>query len=322
MSTDEESKTMHDEKDPADDIPIVLAGPTGSGKSGLALKLADEVNGVIICADSRQVFEHMRIGSAGPTLEEIKRIPHLGYHCISPKEAFAAGDFLRTTDENVAKAKATGNRAILVGGTGMYLRAWRYGLDDVPRAKPELRAELNAELEKEGVREMHRRLALIDPVTAAKVEPTDPVRIIRGLEVYAMTGKTASELRSSHCNAPPRQHAHFFLLNPSREWLLPRIQRRAQQMFDEGLVKEAVALKAFIDDDSHRLLNTMGYEEALLLDEKRLSLEEAVEKTHIRQRQYARRQRTWFKKESWWTVLDINDDDDVNQAYQIMSASI
>jgi len=295
--------------------PLVLAGPTGSGKSGLALALAAAHDGAIICADSRQVYAHMRIGAAGPTDDELQQVWHLGYHEVAPHEVFAAGDFISRTDAAIAEVQAAGKWPLLVGGTGLYLRAWRFGLDDVPRADPALRQKLEDDLAEKGSVAMHQELADVDPESAAAITPTDPVRIVRALEVFAMTGQKASTLRTTHFSGAPRHDADFVLLNPDRAWLVPRIEQRARQMFDDGLVDEAVALRAVLHDVEgdapHRLLQTMGYEEALKLHDGAMTSEEALEQTFIRQRQFARRQRTWFKKETWWEVFDIASDADL-----------
>lgn len=283
--------------------PLVLAGPTASGKSALALCVAVRVGGEIVCGDSRQVYAGMRIGSASPTDEERARVPHHGYNAIPPGEPYDAGRFLEDTDRLVAEVTARGRLPILVGGAGLYLRAWRYGLSDVPPKDPEIRARLEAEIAREGTEALHARLAEVDPESARAITPKDPVRIVRALEVYALTGRRPSELRRTHLGDDVRVQAIWVLLDAPGEELNPRIEARARAMFEEGLVEEAQALADRLGA-GHRLLETMGYAEALALSRGEIDLDEAVRRTARRQKDYARRQRTWFRKEPWWVRLD------------------
>jgi tRNA dimethylallyltransferase len=284
--------------------PLVIAGPTGVGKSGLALDVAERATGTIVCADSRQVYETMVIGTAAPDAQERRRVPHVGFCEVPPEAVYDAGRFVAETDARCARLAADGRLPLLVGGTGMYLRSWRYGLDDVPEADPTVRAQLEAELDEVGPERLHRRLAGIDPETAARVAPTDPVRIVRALELFEMTGEKASDLRRSHQDAAPRVDATWVLLDAPLDWIEPRLHRRAEQMLADGLVDEALALRDRLGAE-HRLVKTMGYEEALALHDGELPREAALTRIVKRQRRYAKRQRTWFKKEPWWRRIDV-----------------
>ncbi len=228
---------------------VVIGGPTGAGKSALALRIAGELGGEIVCADSRQVYAGLPIASAGPTADERARAPHHGYGVVDPLgAAMSAGRFVEVTDALVAEIHARGNVAILVGGTGLYLRAWRFGLD-APR------------------------------------QPAEPAR-----DMAAFLAR------------PPRAcaaSARFLLVDAALDVLEPRLHARASRMFHDGLVDEALALRARLPAD-HPLLRTIGTEEALALADDALDLAAAVARTAQRSRQYARRQRTWFKKEPWW----------------------
>lgn len=288
--------------------PVVLAGPTASGKSGLAAALARALDGVVVCADSRQVYEGMVIGAAAPSEEERALVPHLGYNTVPPEERYDAARFLRDTDQAVTEVQASGRVPLLVGGSGLYLRCWRYGLSDVPARDDAVRARLEREVETDGVEALYTRLSVTDPEAARGIKPTDPIRVVRALEIHEVTGRPASELRVSHAANEPRVDAHWLLLDAPPEWLVPRLERRAQAMFHEGLVDEARALRARLGPD-HPLLKTMGYEEALLLADGTLDERAGLERIAIRQRQYAKRQRTWFKKEPWWERLDARDPD-------------
>lgn len=283
--------------------PIVIAGPTASGKSAYAMRLAKDIKGEIICADSRQVYSRMRVGTAGPTAKEEKEVPHHGFHTIDPKEKFDAGRFIEQTDAFVNEIRSRGKTPILVGGTGLYLRAWRYGLGDVPSKDEQIRKQLNERLQNEGLASLYAELKQIDEDSAATIYAQDAFRILRALEIFYATKKKPSELRKSHFYRQPRIDAKWLLVWPeSREWLRARIEKRARVMFEQSLVVEARELKNYLGAE-HPLVKTMGYEEALLLDEGRISYEEAIEKTALRQNQYAKRQLTWFKKEPWWSFL-------------------
>lgn len=292
--------------------PIVLAGPTGSGKSGLALALAERLGGEVVCADSRQVYEGMIIGAAAPSHDDKRRAPHVGYNVVPPEDRYDASRFLEDTDRYVAEVQRRGHTALLVGGSGLYLRSWRYGLADVPRRDDEVRARLEAELSALGVDALHARLAAVDPDAARDIQPGDPIRVVRALEIFEVSGKKPSELRQSHGSHEVRVQARWILLEAPSEWLAPRLERRARAMLDEGLVEEAVTLRDRLGAE-HPLLRTMGYEEALALAEGALDEERCLEAIFIRQRQYAKRQRTWFKKEPWWTRLDARAPDLLEQ---------
>jgi len=286
--------------------PVVIAGPTGAGKSGLALALAERERGAIVCADSRQLYVGMQVGAAGPDDKERARAPHVGYAAFPPEEVYDAGRFIEDTDRHVDEARKRGELPILVGGSGMYLRCWRYGLDDVPGGDPAVRDALERRRAEEGLGALFEELQRVDAESASKFGPNDPVRIVRALEVFMVTGEPASARKTSHFAREPRREATWLLLEPSLEWLTPRLAARAKRMFDEGLVEEALALRDRLGH-GHRLLETMGYEEALAFADGRLRREEALSLTVQRQRQFARRQRTWFRKEPWWHRVDPAD---------------
>jgi tRNA dimethylallyltransferase len=283
--------------------PIVIAGPTACGKSNLALGLARDLGGELICADSRQVYSGMRIGTAGPTDDERAAIPHHLFHAVAAGEIFDAARFVRAADDAVARIAGKGARPMLVGGTGLYLRAWRLGLDDAPPRDEAVRARLQEEGERLGWPHLHRRLAEVDGERAAQIAPTDPVRLVRALEIFTLTGKKPSTYQTRKSEAPPRMPAHWILLWPTMEWLTPRLEKRAAAMWDQGLQEEAITLRRELGA-GHRLLSTMGYAEALGLADGILTPEGAGATMIKRQRQFARRQRTWFKKEGWWTRFD------------------
>lgn len=274
--------------------PIVIGGPTGSGKSAYALSLAQQVGGEIICADSRQIYSKMRIGTASPTDEELSLVPHHNFNVIHPSESYDAARFIQDTDKAVSEILSRNKVPIIVGGTGLYLRCWRYGLSDVPQSDERLKQELKAK----GREELYAELQSVDPESALSISSKDEFRIIRALEIFKMTGQKASVLRRSHFKNP-RQVATWYLILSERAVLSERLLGRTKQMFKEGLVEEALALRSELGQ-GHAMLETMGYKESLAFADGNLTLESAVERTYFRTRQYAKRQITWFTKEEWW----------------------
>lgn len=293
--------------------PIVIAGPTASGKSALALALADAIaknpayasyTPVIVCGDSRQIYAGMRIGAAGPSDAELQQAKHIGYGEIAPTFVFDAGKYVSFMDAHVQKCQANQEWPIVVGGAGLYLRAWRQGLDDLPSRDDEIRQELEKICQEKGAPALHDELKQCDPLTAAKLSPNDGVRIVRALEIYRVTGQPASSQRTQP--SQPRFQAHWIVLDTEPAWLNPRIDLRARMMFDDGLREEAIQLRDVLGPE-HRLLTTMGYEEALQWADQKCSRDEAIQRTAQRQRQYAKRQRTWFRGESIWQRQNPSD---------------
>jgi tRNA dimethylallyltransferase len=280
-------------------LPVVIGGPTASGKSALALALAEEFEGELICGDSRQVYAGMRIAAAGPSDDERARVPHHLYGEIDPRTTMTAGAWAARADEIVDDILARGRLPLIVGGTGLYLRAWRVGLEEP--SDPAVRARLDDEAERLGAPVLHARLAHVDPEAAAAIEPGDRLRVVRALEIVELKGgpRGARDLAA----LPPRREALWLLVDAPLDVLEPRIRARAEHMFASGIVEESAALAALLDP-GHRLLETLGTEEAVAVRSGTLTVDDAVAKTALRTRQYARRQRTWFKKEPWWTRLD------------------
>ena len=273
--------------------PLVIAGPTASGKSELALKLAQKLNGEIICADSRQIYRGMSIGTACPSAQDYEAIKHHGFERLDPSQTYSAGQFIKDTDHYVQVVQANHKKPILVGGTGLYLRAWRFGLDDVLPADSSIRERL----EQKAPEALYAKLEQIDPDSAESIKPTDTVRVVRALEILELTGQTASSLRQTDWNREPRIEAEWCLVTRPQAELDKRLHKRVLNMFESGLVQEALALRGHA---SQTLLDTPGYREALEYADGQIEKGDAIEKTYRRHRQYAKRQLTWFKKEPWW----------------------
>lgn len=284
-------------------MPVVIAGPTASGKSALAMKWALAHNGEIICADSRQFYAGMSIGTAAPSDEDLQKVAHHGYGIIDPKQQkIDAGFFVSFAEQKIAEIQSRNRRPFLVGGTGFYVRALYYGITDVPPSDKSVTDLLSARADKEGIEALFLELKTIDPNTAQCIFSQDRYRIIRALEIYQLSGKRPSDLRVSFLQGSPRIAAHWIYKKPAKEDLVRTIKQRIMHMFKSGLIDEALALKQRLPPD-HWALRVMGYEEALCYADHKITLEQAIEKAFIRHRQYAKRQYTWFNKEPFYRFI-------------------
>lgn len=274
----------------------VIAGPTASGKTALALEVAKKRGAEIVSADSQQVYRHFDIGTAKPTAAELAEVPHHLVSVADPLETFSAARFQSLADEAIAEITKRGKQVVVAGGTGLYLRILLHGVVPAPPAAPELRQRLEQEATQHGRDHLHGRLAQVDPESAAWVKPTDLVRIVRALEIYELTGTTASQFRKDHQFAEDRYLFDLYVLDPPRDELYRRIDERTSRMFREGLLDEVRALL----DRGYRdaaPMGSVGYPQALAHLEGKLSLEEAVAQTARETRRYAKRQLTWFRRE-------------------------
>jgi tRNA dimethylallyltransferase len=283
-------------RDPAAARPKVaaLVGPTASGKTSLAVAVARRLPVEAIACDSRTVYRGLDVGTAKPTADERAALPHHLLDVAEPWEDFSAARFAELADRAIADIAARGRLPLLVGGAGLYLRAVLEGVFAAPPKDPALRAALERHAAEVGPGEIHRELAAVDPATAARLPPNDVVRIVRALEVYRLTGRPISWHHERDRDRPPRYRAVVLALAPDRDELARRMRIRAEAMFDEGLVEEAVRLAA--DPRTRaRLERLMGYREALLLAAGAIDRDEAIRRTALEQRRYAKRQLTWFR---------------------------
>jgi tRNA dimethylallyltransferase len=277
---------------------LAVLGPTASGKSALALELAERLAGgaEVVCCDSQQVYIGMDVGTAKPTREERRRIPHHLVDLVPPDETFHAARWAAAARPALKHIAARGRVPIVVGGTGLYYRALTAGLFEAPPPDSELRARHRAEAERLGVEALHARLTAVDPEAAARIAPRDLVRTSRALEVYEQTGIPISEL---HRRAePPRDLAPVALiLDPPLAALRARIEARVQRMLADGLVDEIRALRAAGYGPGLRSMQALGYRQVGAFVDGSASLADAVAETVAATVAYARRQRTWFRRE-------------------------
>jgi tRNA dimethylallyltransferase len=274
---------------------LAVVGPTAAGKTALAETLARDLGAEIVCADSRQVYAELEIGTGRPTPAECRARPHHLFGALRLGQHASAGWYARAAGEACDAIAARGRPALLVGGSGLYLKALREGLAATPPHDPAVRERLRVEAEREGVASLHARLAAADPATAARLAPLDRQRVSRALEVLEITGRPLSWWHAR--SAPPV---------PARAWtvievvvepaeLRARIARRTTAMFDHGLVDETRAVLEAGQGESLRALRAIGYDEALELIEGRLDRPGAEARVNLRTAQLAKRQRTWFR---------------------------
>lgn len=271
---------------------ICVVGPTAIGKTSMAIKLAQAFCTEIISADSRQFFKEMKIGTAVPSTEELKAVPH---HFIQNKSIFdnySVGDFEREALEFLDHHFSKNNVIIMVGGSGLYVDAVIKGLDNFPEISSEIRTQLNAELDAKGIEFLQNELKKVDPTYFEKVDIQNPHRLVRALEIYRGTGRPYSSFLNKE--SIKRNFDTIFIgLTSERETIYERINKRVDIMVDEGLISEA---KSLFEYKERNALQTVGYRELFEFFDGKLSQEEAISEIKKNTRRFAKRQNTWFKK--------------------------
>lgn len=271
---------------------IVIAGPTASGKTSLAVALAKQLKCSIISADSRQFYKELSIGTAKPTEEEMDGVPHYFIDSHSVENPLSAGQFEKQALERVKKLFESDDTVIIVGGSGMFINALIYGTDQLPH-KPEVRDFWNQQLEEKGIEFLQEKLKEVDLAYYNEADIKNPVRLIRALEIFEITGQPFSQLRKQNVKTP-RFTTYYFVIDHPREELYNRINQRVEIMIDNGLIEEVK------NNSQHRqlqALNTVGYKEVFEYLDGEISKERAIELIQQNTRRYAKRQLTWFRKE-------------------------
>ncbi len=287
-------------------ISILLTGPTASGKTEIALELAKRLARVeIISVDSRQVFRHMDIGTAKPTLEQRKQCPHHFIDIINPDQSYSAGEFTRRARCLIEKISSKGGVSLLVGGTGLYWQSVVDGFFEDETDYEQIRIALQSQLEREGLEALYDELGRLDPITQARLEPGDTQRIIRGLEVALMGGKTLSARWREIEGVGFKSQIQMIRLSMDRNRLYERIDKRVEQMVEQGLVGEVRELLEMGYDRKTPALGTLGYLEIVDYLDGVHSLEEAKDQIKRRTRNFAKRQNTWFRRDRRLRELDL-----------------
>lgn len=275
---------------------VVVAGPTASGKTAAALTLARALDGELVGADSVQVYRGFDVGSAKPTPEELGEVPHHLLDVIDPDGFIDAVVYAELADAAIDAIHARGRLPVVVGGTGLWIRALVRGLLDVPPPDMALRAALEAEVAELGAPAMHTRLRAIDPLAANAIHPNDAFRIVRALEIHAQTGRPAGELRAEHALGNPRAPTYFATLEVPADALQPRIDARLEAMIEAGFADEVRTLLARWPRQT-RAFGSVGYKEMVAHVLDGVSLDETRGAMRRATRIYARRQRMWFAGE-------------------------
>jgi tRNA dimethylallyltransferase len=285
-----------DVREKQDTRAVLIAGPTASGKSALALALAEMTGGIVINTDSMQVYRDLRVLTARPTPDEEARAPHRLYGYCDAAVNCSAGSWVADAATVLAEARAANRLPIFVGGTGLYFKALTRGLSAVPPIPPEVREAVRARMERDGVEALHAELALRDPASAEKLKPRDSARIARALEVIEATGRS---LRDWHREGLPPllepEGAKAIFLAPDRKELYARIDRRFTAMLEAGALEEVAALAARKLDPMLPAMKAHGVPALIRHLRGEITLEDATEIGQIDTRHYAKRQFTWFR---------------------------
>jgi len=283
---------------------IVIAGPTAIGKTELSLSVAKHYNTDILSCDSRQFYKEMNIGTAVPSIDERSQVKHHFIQNLSIEENYSVGQFERDALIKIEELHKEKNVLVMVGGSGLYIDAVCRGLDAFPAIPEQLREELNSRLQNEGIEALEKQLNLLDPDYHKIVDRSNPHRIIRALEVCIASGKPFSSFRKQQ-----KQKRKFktikIILNRDREILYRRINQRVNMMMEKGLLEEAKSLYQHKDCNA---LQTVGYKELFAFLDGEWNLETAIDEIKKNTRRYAKRQMTWFRRDSETTFFNPEEE--------------
>jgi len=282
---------------------VALVGPTGVGKTERSLALAEALGGEIVNCDSRQIYRGMDVGTAKPSAAERARVPHHLFDIVEPDESFDCARYHSLARAALAEIQARGRSVVLVGGTGLYLKALRFGLFPGPGRDDAVRARL-LERERTAPGCLHRELSSVDAEAARRIHPNDRVRVVRALEVYQLTGTRISEWQAQHRFAGDRLEMSVLGLRVERSALYRRIDERCVRMLDAGLIDEVRGLLAAGCSPASAAMTSIGYREAVAHLRGEISLEQAVQAMQRSTRRFAKRQMTWFRPDPTIRWLD------------------
>jgi tRNA dimethylallyltransferase len=293
---------------------VIICGPTGSGKSSVAMKLAEHFNGRIIGADSRQIYRRLDIGTAKPTKDDRTKIRHYMIDIADIIDNFTAQNFAKMAAEAVKDTVIAGAVPIIVGGAGLYLEALTAGLFEGPERDASLRSELEHLAQKNGFETLHKELAKVDLQSAQKISPRDGIRVVRALEVYRLTGIPISQMKADGAYRRIKATYVWIGLSWERDKLYERINLRVDQMIRDGLVEEVKALLS--DGLENPIINKgiVGYVEIIAALQNKIGFDEAVALIKQHSRNYAKRQLTWFRNKApvnWISCNSSSSSDDI-----------
>ena len=293
---------------------VLVTGCTASGKGGVAFELARRWGGEILYVDSMKVYRGMDVGTAKPSGAKRAVVRHHLVDVVEPYESFSVGRYVEMADEVIDELRKRKSPIILVGGTAMYIRALLEGLFEGPPADAVLRDRLKKEAEEVGFGSLYKKLQEVDPVGAERIHPNDLKRVIRGLEVYELTGKALSSFQTHFRSGNYRYDCKIFCLRREKEDSHRRINQRVKKMMEKGLVEEVQGLLAAPKGLSPQAAQAVGYAEIIDHLEGGISLNEAVEKIKINTRRLAKRQRTWFRSFEKVNWVEMGAEDSAEEA--------
>ena len=286
---------------------VCIVGPTASGKTRLSVELALAMGAEVVSFDSMQLYRRMDLGTAKPTMEERRGVPHHMFDVLEPSESCSVSRYVALADACVQDILSRGKPVILVGGTGLYIDALIAGRSFAPYPQTGVREELTALADAQGMDVLMQRLREVDPEAAARLHPSNRKRVIRALEVWLETGKTITQHDRESQAVPPKYHPVWLGLTfPDRQTLYDRIDLRARQMFDAGLAGEVQALLDSGVPDSATAMQAIGYKEVARALRGEISMDEALAQVQQSSRRYAKRQLTWFRRTEAVRWLDAS----------------
>ena len=289
------------------ELPILIAGATASGKSALALALAEKYNGCVINADSMQVYDTLKVLTARPPKEDLRRARHVLYGHVPAAAPYSVWQWQAEALAAIDEAQKKGQRPILVGGTGLYFKSLTQGLADIPDIPENLRDGLRARLDSEGLSVLYAELQRVDSALAQRLPPTDTQRILRGLEVYEATGEPLSQWQKQE-QKPPLTAYCGILLMPDRDWLYARCNARYEAMLADGAQKEIEELWALNLPPDANPLKAVGVSQLMALMQGEIDAETATAQAQQATRRYAKRQMTWFRNQMKdWQLFSEQD---------------
>jgi tRNA dimethylallyltransferase len=296
---------------------LAIVGPTASGKTTLSILLAEKLHGEIISSDSRQIYKFLNIGTAKPTPEDLHRVLHHFIDILDPDQEYNAAEYGQQARSKIEELLKQGIQPIIVGGSGLYIRAIIDGFFKGPGKDSEIREQLEKEAQRFGAEMLFEKLKRIDPASAAKMDASKVRRVVRALEVYYITGKPISDLHSTQ-----ETRASFEILQYALEWerktLYGRINRRIDEMMEKGLVEEVRELETRGYLSGMNALNTVGYKETFDFIEGKLTKEEMVRLIKQNSRRFAKRQLTWFRADKRIRWISVNERTNWNEIAEMI----
>ena len=290
-----------------------LTGPTASGKSGVAIALAERIDAEIVSMDSMAVYKYMDIGTAKPTAEQRVAVPHHLIDLVEPNDDYSLSCYVQDARRTYHEIKRRGKEVLFVGGTPLYLKALLRGMFQGPPADWEFRKQVEEDVNAFGMEELRKRLWQVDPLSAHKLHPNDMRRMIRALEVAKITGQPLSHLQAQFENGLTAERMRVFVLGLERSWLHQRINQRVDAMFEQGLVEEVRQLMERYGSLQGTARQAVGYKEVIQYLQAEIDLNTAIEHVKAHTRQFARRQEIWFRSLSECHRVDILPGGDIKE---------